>query len=191
MKKANKVYQLKITLLECKPAIWRRVTVTDGSTLYDLHLIIQQSLGWTNSHLHQFIIDGEYYSDPEFELGEYLKAVHDEYVTTLDKVIAGEKARFIYEYDFGDSWEHEIRVEKILPLNEGGTYPQCIAGARACPPEDCGGVWGYAEFLDAIRDPSHPEHKQMLGWIGGSFDPEHFDLEIINRRLSSPARFGE
>ncbi|MBA3441808.1 MAG: plasmid pRiA4b ORF-3 family protein [Pyrinomonadaceae bacterium] len=189
-KKAHKVYELKITLCQTDPPIWRQVLVTDSTTLGDLHWIIQLSLGWTNSHLHQFIIDGQYYSDPEFELGEYLDEVHDEHRTTLGKVIAVENVRFIYDYDFGDSWRHEISVEKIRPLGQDVTYPQCAAGTRACPPEDCGGVWGYANFLAAIGDPSHPEHEEMLEWVGGAFDPERCDFKGINWQLKRLADFG-
>ncbi len=93
----------------------------------------------------------------------------------LGKIIAGESARFIYDYDFGDSWRHEISVEGIHPLRQGETYPRCVASERACPPEDCGGVWGYANFLAAISDPSHPEHEELIEWVGGFFDPDHFD----------------
>lgn len=183
-RKARKVYELKITLAETDPPIWRRALVTDSATLGDLHWIIQLSMGWTNSHLHQFIIDGVYYSDPEFELDEYLDAVRDERRATLGKVIAGENAQFIYDYDFGDSWRHEISVEEIHPLRQDETYPRCIAGERACPPEDCGGVWGYANFLAAISDPSHPEREELLEWAGGSFDPERCDLNGVNWQLS-------
>jgi Plasmid pRiA4b ORF-3-like protein len=189
-KEARKVYELKITLSETDPPIWRRVLVTDNTTLGDLHWIIQLSMGWTNSHLHQFIIDGIYYSDPEFELDDYRNAVCNEHRTTLAKVLAGQHAQFIYEYDFGDGWQHNISVEKTLGLGEEDIYPRCVAGARACPPEDCGGVWGYADLLSAIRDPSDPEHKEMLESVGGSFDPERCDLEAINWQLKRLADSG-
>lgn len=180
---ARKVYELTITLCHTDPPVWRRVLVTDNTTLGDLHWIIQLSLGWTNSHLHQFIIDGQYYSDPEFGLDESLDEVHDEHRTTLGQLAAGEQIRFIYDYDFGDSWRHEISVEKTGPPGQDVTYPRCAAGARACPPEDCGGVWGYENFLAAIGDPSHPEHEEMLEWVGGAFDPERCDLKSINWQL--------
>jgi len=101
----------------------------------------------------------------------------------LKDVVSREKAKFIYEYDFGDGWEHELLVEKILPPTAGQRYPICLKGKRACPPEDVGGIWGYADFLEAIQDPNNPDHEDLLEWIGGSFDPEAFDLEEINRRL--------
>jgi hypothetical protein len=179
------VYRLKITLKHFKPPIWRRVLVTSDITLNDLHWIIQVAMGWTNSHLHQFRIGPAYYSDPAFGLD----GVRDECQTELGDVITREKLRFVYEYDFGDGWQHEILVEKILPAEAGETYPKCMAGQRACPPEDCGGVWGYGHFLEAIRHPDHPEHEDMLEWIGGSFDPEQFDLEHVNKRLRRLAGF--
>ncbi len=187
--KASKAYELKITLSESEPPIWRQVLVADSTTLGDLHWIIQLSMGWTNSHLHQFLIDGVYYSDPEFEL-EYLDKVRDEHRATLGKVIAGESAQIIYDYDFGDSWRHEINVEGLRPLRPGEDYPRCIAGERACPPEDCGGVWGYANFLAAISDPSHPEHEELLEWVGGAFDPKRCDLNGINWQLKRLADSG-
>ena len=109
---------------------------------------------------------------------------------SLQQVVSRVKDKLIYEYDFGDSWEHELLVEKILPLEEGKRYPVCLTGKRACPPEDCGGIWGYASLLEAIRDPEHPEHEEMVDWVGGEFDPEAFDLDEVNRELqnlTSPA----
>lgn len=188
--KSQKVFELKITLCDTDPPIWRRVLVTNKATLGDLHWIIQLSMGWTNSHLHQFIIDGVYYSDPEFELDEGLNEVRDERRTTLGKVIIGENVQFIYEYDFGDSWRHEIDVEGIRPLRNDETYPRCVAGERACPPEDCGGVWGYANFLTAVSDPSHPEREELLEWVRGAFDPDHCDLNGINWQLKRLSDLG-
>jgi hypothetical protein len=189
-KRARQVYELKITLRETDPPVWRRVRVTDSTTLGELHGIIQLSMGWTNSHLHQFIIDGVYYSDPGFELGEYLDVVRDERRTTLGQALAGQHARFSYDYDFGDSWRHELSVESILQPGEDETYPHCVAGARACPPEDCGGVWGYANLLAALADPAHPEHGALLEWVGGSFEPERCDLNGINWQLQKFAESG-
>jgi hypothetical protein len=182
-KKARSVYQLKIHLSESEPPIWRRVLVTDTTTLNELHRIIQRSMGWTDSHLHQFIVDGEYYSDPEFELDEYASDIHDEREAMLRDVAANKPDRFLYEYDFGDRWFHEIVIEKIDRLNPCEFYPRCIAGERACPPEDCHGVGGYAEFLYAIQDPDHYEHEESLLWIGGYFDPEHFNLDLVNKKF--------
>jgi hypothetical protein len=185
VKRSNEasVYQLKITLLDSKPPIWRRMLVTSDTTLHKLHGIIQETMGWTNSHLHQFILNEEYYSQPEFGLAEEGFEVKNEKSAKLGRLNLIEESRFIYEYDFGDSWHHEIVVEKLLQPDAKMTYPVCIAGKRACPPEDCGGVWGYENFLDAIRRKSHPEHEETLTWIGGTFDSEAFDLNRVNQAL--------
>jgi hypothetical protein len=180
------VYQIKVTLKGSKPPIWRRMQVTSETTLVKLHRIRQRVMGWEGSHLYQFVIGGIVYGDPGM-LGEL--DVEDARTVTLDTLVRGEKSKFLYEYDFGDSWEHELLVEKILPQEEGKRYPLCLTGKRVCPPEDCGGIWGYVDFLEAIRDPKHPEYEEMLAWVGGEFDPDAFDLEEVNtelQRLTSP-----
>ena len=174
------IYQLKITLRGSKPPIWRRVQVPGDITLYKLHQVIQVAMGWDDEHLHQFTADGIDYGESAPEWGMEVKS---ERRAHLNQVAPAEKARFTYEYDFGDSWDHEILVEKILPPEAGVHYPNCIKGKRACPPEDCGGIWGYEELVAAIRDPEHPEHEEMLEWVGEDFDPEEFDLEEINAEL--------
>jgi hypothetical protein len=141
-------------------------------------------MGWTNSHLHQFTIDGMDYSDPRFEVD----GAEDEFAVTLADVVPAERLRFNLLYDFGDAWDHEITVEKILPRESGERYPLCVAGERACPPEDCGGVWGYEELLEAILDPKHEEHGSMLEWFGGAFDPEAFDAAALNKGLPKDMR---
>ena len=175
-KSAPSVYQLKVTLKHSKPPIWRRLQVTADTTLYELHIVLQVAMGWTDSHLHQFIAHGQYYSDPLFELD-----VIDESRARLSQLVTGIKDKFIYEYDFGDSWEHEILVEKVLTPEAKTHYPRCVKGKRACPPEDCGGVWGYEDFLEAIQDHDHPVHEDLLEWIGGEFDPEAFDVDEVNQ----------
>ncbi len=174
----EKVYQLKISLKGMRPPIWRRVLVPENITLSDLHEVIQWTMGWYDEHLYQFEIYGHYYG----EFKDY--DVTDATKIRLNEVVGQEKERFSYEYDFGDSWEHKILVEKILPRAPEEQYPRCIGGKRACPPEDVGGVWGYVEFLEAIRDPEHPEHEDMLEWIGEEFDPEEFDVEEADQSLS-------
>jgi hypothetical protein len=185
MAKTATVYQLKVTLNDIKPAIWRRLQVKSDITLGKLHLILQDALGWTNSHLHHFEIVGESYGMKDAD--EFDEDLLDENRHKLNKVV-DEKQRFTYEYDFGDSWHHTIVIEKALPPSPTVRYPVCTAGARNCPPEDCGGTWGYAEFLDAISNKKHERHKELLEWIGGSFDPEHFDLDETNRRILSTRR---
>jgi hypothetical protein len=180
------VYQIKVTLKGSRPPIWHRMQVTSATTLGQLHRILQRVMGWEGSHLYQFVIGGIAYGDPGM-LGEL--DAEDARTVTLDAIVRGEKFKCIYEYDFGDSWEHELLIEKRLPPEEGKRYPICLTGKRACPPEDCGGIWGYAGFLEAIQDPEHPEHEAMLEWVGGAFDPDIFDLEEVNRelqRLTSP-----
>jgi transposase len=175
------IYQLKISLMEIKPPIWRRVQVPSSTTLQQLHQIVQEAMGWYNCHLYQFNIDGIEYgqSQPEYDFN-----VRDSKTVQLAQVVRGEKFKFRYSYDFGDGWEHEILVEKILPREPKVRYPVCLKGKRACPPEDCGGAWGYIEFLEAIQDSSHPEHENLLEWVGGDFDPENCNLDEINRRLA-------
>jgi DNA invertase Pin-like site-specific DNA recombinase len=181
--KAPVIYQLKITLKDIRPPIWRRVQVRSDATLAQLHWVIQISMGWTNSHLHSFNIQGNEYGVPmpEFDFDDM--KVSDEQTVKLSKVIPGEKFKFSYLYDFGDSWEHEILVEKVLEVDPTFDYPNCLTGKRACPPEDCGGVWGYQNFLEVIQDPDHPEHEEMLEWVGGFFDPEDPELDDVNPRL--------
>jgi len=182
MSTPKSVYQIKVTLVGSKPPIWRRFLVRDTTTLYRLHNILQTVMGWENYHLHMFTINGQIYGDPEDdEYGDL--GTKNEARFRLNQVLGREESRFRYEYDFGDSWEHELIVEKILPPEKGSDPPVCTAGNRACPPEDVGGVWGYQDFLKAISDPAHPEHEDLLEWIGGSFDPEYFSLEEVNIRL--------
>jgi hypothetical protein len=193
-KKANaldQVYQLKITLWGSKPQIWRRVLLSEQTTLHQLHWIIQGAMGWTNSHLHQFIIGDEYYSLPEWELGDSGTEFHNEKKVTLQQLALKPKESFSYEYDFGDTWAHIIRIEKQMLAQADVRYPVCVDGKRACPPEDCGGVWGYEEFLKAIRNANHPEHEDMLEWVGGSFDPEHFSLAEANQNLRRMLRLAK
>jgi hypothetical protein len=173
------IYQLKVTLRGSRPPIWRRLQVPGDITLQGLHRIIQVAMGWSGYHLHQFIIGESYYGEPHPDYGFEMK---DEKKVKLSDV-ASQGDRFAYEYDFGDSWEHVILVEKILRLEPGMDYPRLLKGKRACPPEDVGGVWGYEEFLEAIRDPGHREHREMLEWVGGEFDPEGLDKGEINQAL--------
>lgn len=174
------IYQLKITLRGSRPPIWRRVLVPGDATLAKLHHIVQDAMGWYDCHLHEFIVGGISYGVPDPEYGGEVKS---ERRMTLGRLAGAPKAKLRYVYDFGDDWEHDILVEKLLPPEPGATYPRCIAGKRACPPEDCGGIWGYANFLEAIQDPAHPEHDELLEWIGGSFDPEAFNLDAVNQAL--------
>jgi hypothetical protein len=175
------IYQIKVTLNDSRPPIWRRILVPDSISLHGLHTILQIVMGWTNSHLHQFIIDDEYY-------GEDLK---NEKRYRLNQFVERKGIKFIYEYDFGDGWEHTVHVEAILPVEKGKQYPVCLEGKRACPLEDIGGVDGYDDLLKIFRDPKHPEHNDMLEEFGDDFDPEFFDMEDVNlglRKYAARAR---
>ena len=173
-------YQMKVTLEDSKPPIWRRIQVTSATALYRLHKILQEVMGWSDYHLHEFIIDNMHYGEPS---QDYAFKMKNDKTMKLDQVISAEGTKFAYIYDFGDNWYHKILVEKILPLEADKHYPICLKGKRACPPEDCGGIHGYYGFVDAIQNPNHPEHDDMLEWVGGSFDPEAFDLDEINQKL--------
>lgn len=176
---AGKIYQLKITLVGSKPPIWRRLLVKDNTRLSTLHRIIQIVMPWTDSHLHQFVVGERSYASPDFELDD----TYSENGVRLSQLGLEPKARFVYEYDFGDSWEHDILIEKILEPDLRQAYPQCIKGARACPPDDCGGIWGYYRLLETLGNPDDPEHEFMLEWAGGPIDPEAFDLDEANAML--------
>lgn len=172
------ILQLKITLKSIAPPVWRRLQVPGKTTLGELHQMIQAAMGWYSEHLHCFIIDGAEYSLPDFGLG-----CEDERRVRLDQVVTGVPSRFRYVYDFGDNWDHDIRVEKILEPEKGVTYPRCVKGKRACPPEDCGGPWGYADLLEILSNPQDEEYEERMEWLGDEFDPEEFHLDIVNQRL--------
>ena len=180
---ANSIVSLKIALRGAKPPIWRRLLAPASMTLADLHAAIQAAMGWEDSHLHVFDIGGKSYGDRAS-----VDDVADENRLTLGGLRSSGVARFGYTYDFGDNWEHTVTIEKTLPAAEGMTYPTCLAGKRACPPEDCGGPWGYQELLDIIADPAHPERAERLEWLGEDFDPEEFSVVAANSILGS--RFG-
>jgi hypothetical protein len=174
------IYELEIELLRIEPKIWRRVLVPGTITLAQLHEVIQIAMGWTNSHLHEFIVGAHCYSDPDFELED----AKSEYRYRLARLAPRVSNTIAYKYDFGDGWEHQIRVEFIT--EDDKRYPGkpvCLEGERNCPPEDCGGPWGYQTFLEAISNRKHEQHKELLTWIGGSFDPEYFDLDEVNTAL--------
>jgi hypothetical protein len=201
-------YHLRITLLETKPPIWRTVAVPSSTTLDELHDILQIVMGWTNSHLHRFVLGGRRgklkaeeiratadraeidrllarnrgvrFSDPRFELDD----TKDEHGVLLANVMPEVGDELIYEYDFGDNWQHAVTVESITDAKPATKHPVRTGGALACPPEDCGGVWGYYELLEALVDPSHEMHEDMVEWTEGEFDAEAFDPDAINTQLA-------
>jgi len=181
-KKFEKVYQFRIDLRGTKPPIWRRIQVPETYTFWDLHVAIQDAMGWTDSHLHEFEVKDPAYGEkvriglPDEDYGD--KIIPD-WKRNISDFFSPKNPKAYYIYDFGDSWEHLIQLEDVLSRNKKVDYPICVKGKRACPPEDCGGVWGYEEFLDAIQNPKHEEHEEMLEWVGGEFDPEHFDVNEV------------
>jgi len=171
------LYELKVALKEIEPPIWRVLQVPPRTSLLRLHRILQRAMGWTNSHLHLFNVDGKLYGEPSTE---WDFEVLDSRKMTLEKIFTEGRTSFLYEYDLGDSWRHEI---KLLGTVDGEEKPGCTAGARACPPEDCGGTTGYYDLLVALSDPDHEEHDTMLEWVGGKFDPNTFDVAAVDRVL--------
>jgi hypothetical protein len=179
------VLQLKISLVNSKPPIWRRVVVPESMTLAELHLVIQIAMGWEDAHLHDFEVGGERYLKLD-EFDEYIDPdAHDSTTVTLRGLKLNRKGRvFGYTYDFGDDWRHRIVVEERRPAGDETSLPVCVAGKRACPPEDSGGLGGYAHHLAVASDPDHPLFNEYADWLDPEFDPEAFDMEPVNRALS-------
>jgi hypothetical protein len=182
----ERFYLLKIQLLDIEPAIWRRFVVPANITLDRLHDVIQIVMGWTDSHLHEFTIGNKRYT-------QYPESKEDGLVCgryRLEDLIKQKGRTFSYRYDFGDSWEHELVLEDSRYVNpELRTELACLEGERACPPEDVGGVHGYFEFYNALKDPSHEEHESSVEWSGGDFDSVRFDFESVNRELMKYLRW--
>jgi hypothetical protein len=186
-----RVYRLKITLLGSDPPIWRRVEVDNGTTLYELHVIIQIAFGWENCHLHHFCVtpngkltrraltDGDYYAPKSFELEE----TKDSERVSLLEVLKTKGHIMLYTYDMGDSWDHAIKLEAIGEPGEPAK-PGCLEGENAGPPEEIGGIWGFYERLKIAKDPSHPDHAELVEWLG-DFDPQRFDLDEVNKLLDA------
>jgi len=173
------IYRLKISLREVRPLVWRRLEIGGSADLAELHDAIQLAFGWYDAHLHEFRIDGRNYGEPDPEWDREAP-VQDERKAHLALVAPPVGGRFLYLYDFGDGWEHDIVVEAIEPSGPRVRYPRLLAGARAGPPEDVGGPPGYVDLLKAIRDPRRPDHEEMLEWVGGDFDPDAFDPRDVN-----------
>lgn len=180
----KRVFQLKVTLKVVRPPIWRRIQVHGDTNFEELHRILQAAMGWNGGHLHEFMVIGNSYGDLRTLPGEVL----DQRKVTLEKLKLTEKQKFNYVYDFGDNWEHEILVEKLFRPEEGMSYPVCIKGKRACPPDDCGGPYGYQDLLEVLQDPSHTDYEEMREWVDDDFDPEHFDIDTINKILGHRSR---
>lgn len=175
---------LRIELEHSSPAIWRSVLVPDNITLVKLHRVFQEVMGWHDCHLHEFIIDHRHYGmvDPDDPFADLGPELISEKRKKLEKVL-GQNKRFEYIYDYGDNWRHTITLENRLPLTSAQPSITCIGGEMACPPEDVGGLGGYFEFLEAMADPRHEEHENMMRWWGETFDPGTFDILLANERL--------
>lgn len=177
-KKEQCVYQFKITLQGTKPPIWRRIQILDCCSLWDLHVAIQDAMGWGSYHLHTFESTHPEYGERGFVGNPTLG--WDEEKIPISSYFSHEK-QALYVYDFEDNWRHKINLEKILPLKFGITYPQCLDGKRACPPEDCGGVKKYKELLKIIKNPKHIDCEEHMEWVGDDdFDPEYFNPDYVD-----------
>jgi pRiA4b ORF-3-like protein len=191
MKKAAKtirvVYQLKVTVRNVHPPVWRRVQVWEDATLVELHRVLQIVVGWEDCHLHQFKIGESDYGIPSPD-DEFLgRPVIDETRVSLQNVVPRVGTQFEYWYDFGDDWLHDLLLEAILLPESRTQYPRCIAGERSGPPEDVGGPWGYQEYLEALADPDHEDHEEKLD-LRGPFDPESFSITDVNKHLQKEFR---
>jgi len=181
----QEIYQIKVTLLGTRPPIWRRLLVPAGLALEHLHDVLQVAMGWEDCHLHDFRVGQKRFGipDPNDRLMG-LPATGNERTVRLFTVLRKVGAKAVYTYDFGDSWEHAIVVEKVLPPEPGLAYPVCVGGKLQGPPEDCGSIPGFYNLLEALRDPAHDEHEEMLEWVGGDFDSEAFSVDDVNQRLA-------
>ena len=179
---SRSTFQIKVTLKGIRPPIWRRLLVPDSLKLPEFHRVLQYAMGWQNIHLHHFTVGSQGYGIPDFvEPDDTL----NERRYKIGDLLTAEKETLLYEYDFGDGWQHQVVLEKILPFDKTIELPRCLQGRRACPPEDIGGPRSYVEFLAAINDPEHPEHEELLDWVGEEFDPEAFDAIAINQTLQA------
>ncbi len=176
------IYQLRIELQHLKPLIWRSALVPGSIKLSKLHVVVLRTMGWMGGHLHEFIIGDTHYGQPDADFAQSPPVLRDDRNSLAQSL--GALKTFRYLYDFGDGWEHKVRIEKILSPDTAVHLPLCLAGANACPPEDVGGPPGYVDFIEAISDPRHDEHQAMLEWCGGAFDPYAFDLDALNADLA-------
>ena len=179
---ASRVLRIKVTLNGIKPPIWRRLLVKANTTLADLHMILQVTMGWSDSHLHEFEWNGELYGESEPEWDQYRR---NEHKTKLGNLLTEPGDRLTYHYDFGDSWKHNVVLEAVLKAERGQQYPWIEKGKRACPLEDSGGPWGYQEKLEILRNPKHPEYSDIRDWVPEDFDPDSFDLDESNDILTA------
>jgi len=181
------VYQLKVTLQDIHPLIWRRIQVWEDATLAQLHRVLQIVMGWEDCHLHEVRIGKRIYGVPDPDDDLYEREVLDDRFSKLRDIVSGVGSEFLYVYDFGDDWRHDLLLEAISLPEPDSQYPRCVAGERSAPPEDVGGVGGYDLYLETMADPGHREHEDMLRWRG-PFDPESFSLAAVNQELRKKFR---
>jgi len=173
------ILELKIVLLDTKPSVYRIIHIENTRTFYDLHLAIQIAFGWEDYHLHEFRLNDEVIGTSDFIKNQ--KFLEESNTLLLQKIVS-EKQEFFYNYDFGDNWEHKIKLVKFIePKNT--FYPRCVKGARNAPPEDCGGAWGFEEFKEIMGDKKHPDYKEMKKWYGALYDEDFFNLSLINNNF--------
>jgi hypothetical protein len=182
----GEVYEFRVILLEVAPPIWRTIQVPGTYSFWDLHVAIQDSMGWLDYHLHLFRVNRPGTGDvvqigiPDEDAFEGDEPILPGWEVPIASHLTRPGAAARYEYDFGDGWEHEVTLEAIVPRQKGIRYPRCLAGERACPPEDCGGVGGYEDLMAVMRDPTHEEYESTLRWLGGGrFDPERFNAKTV------------
>jgi hypothetical protein len=185
------IYQIKISLKDIRPEIWRRIQIDSKTTLYEMHHIIQIVMNWRNYHLYQFVINDKLYRTRirygNAELLDDPEAIDDR-STLISSILINEKDTLIYEYDFGDSWEHLIKLEKIIQIGKI-MHPKCTAGKLNTPPEDCGGIPGFYNFVDIMSDKKSRDYKSTRKWYGGEYDPIFMDLAKINENLEKLTDF--
>lgn len=181
--KPKQIYQLEIWLAEIEPRIWRKFEVPSDIRLDKLHEVIQDVMGWTDSHLHSFTAGEDEYGMPDLDEDMYDNGMMDETKARLTDLVTRLKDRFMYTYDYGDNWEHIIELVDIKEPQPGVKYPVCLAGERACPPEDCGGPWSYPDFVKAMQGKNTKQRREFIEWLGYEFDPEEFDIEEVNKVL--------
>jgi hypothetical protein len=183
------IYQLKVTLLGTSPPIWRRLLVPADLTLARLHDVLQAAMGWQECHLHEFNAGDRHFgqANPE-DAFMGMPPVENERTVRLSRVLGRVGAKMVYMYDFGDGWEHRIVLEKRLSADPTMAYPVCTGGELACPPEDCGGIGGFYDLLDALRDPTHEQHDEMNDWVGEDYDPDAFSVDAVNGMLTPSRR---
>lgn len=187
MAEASTVHQLKLTLRGIRPPVWRRIVIDSDIPLSELAHLLEAAMGWLGGHLHAFVAGDVTYEvpDPDGDTGWGRRTV-DERTVTLGEVLVRPNAKLRWDYDFGDGWQHDVVVESIAPTGIGFDGPVCVAGRRACPPDDCGGTWGYANLLAALADPNHEDHEELAEWTPPGFDPEVFDPAEATEAMRTP-----